>query len=60
MCELGQFQTIVHGGEMKGNPEMGETAIQPVPAQTTDLSISGLGLISPLCICGWILKSLFS
>ena len=40
MCELGQFQTIVHGGEMKGNPEMGETAIQPVPAQTTDLSIS--------------------
>ena len=25
---------VVQGGEMKGNPEMGETAIQPVPAKT--------------------------
>ena len=28
---------------------MGETAIQPLPAQTTDLSISGLRFIAPLC-----------
>ena len=32
---------------MKSNPEMGKTAIQPVPAQTAHLSISGLGFISP-------------
>ena len=34
---------------MKHNPGMGETASQPVPAQTADLSISGLRFISPLC-----------
>ena len=36
----------VLGEDMKRNPEMGETAIQPVPAQTADLSISGLHFIS--------------
>ena len=34
---------------MKRNPEMGETAEQPLPAQTADLSISGLRFIFPLC-----------
>ena len=28
---------------------MGETAIQPQPAQTADLSISGLRLVAPPC-----------
>ena len=43
--------TVKHlqGEEMKRNPEMGETAIQPVPAQTADLSISGLRFMSSLC-----------
>ena len=31
-------------------PEMGETAIQPEPAQTADLSISGLHSVAPPCI----------
>ena len=35
---------------MKHNLGMGETASQPVPAQTADLSISGLRFISPLCM----------
>ena len=39
----------VQGGEMKRNPEMGETAIQPLPAQTADLSISGLRFMSSPC-----------
>ena len=30
----------VQGEDIKHNPEMGETAIQPVRAQTADLSIS--------------------
>ena len=30
---------------MKRNPETGETATQPLPAQTADLSISGLRFI---------------
>ena len=34
---------------MKCNLEMGKTAIQPLPAQTADSSISGLRFISPLC-----------
>ena len=34
---------------MKRNPETGETATQPLPAQTADLSISGLRFILPLC-----------
>ena len=34
---------------MKHNPGMEETASQPVPAQTADLSISGLRFMSPLC-----------
>ena len=29
------------GGEIKRDPEIGKTAIQPEPAQTADLSISG-------------------
>ena len=37
------------GGEIKRNPEMEETALQPLPAQTADLAISGLSFISPLC-----------
>ena len=36
----------VQGENMKRNPEMGETAIQPVPAKTADLSISGLRFMS--------------
>ena len=31
----------VPGGEIKHDPEIGKTAIQPEPAQTADLSISG-------------------
>ena len=34
---------------MKRNPETGETATQPLPAQTADLSISGLRLVDPPC-----------
>ena len=34
---------------MKRNPEMGETATQPEPAQTADLSISGLRLVASPC-----------
>ena len=41
-------EKIVQSGEMKRNLEMGDTAIQPVPAQTAKLSISGLRFISPL------------
>ena len=40
------------GGEIKRDPEIGKTAIQPeraAPAQTADLSISGSRLISSLC-----------
>ena len=40
---------MVQGEDMKHNPEMGETAIQPVPAQTADLSISGLRFMSSPC-----------
>ena len=40
----------VPGGEIKRDPEIGKTAIQPEPAQTADLSISGSRLISSLCI----------
>ena len=36
----------LQGEDMKRNSEMGETAIQPVPAQTADLSISGLHFMS--------------
>ena len=36
--------------DMKCNLEMGETAIQPVPAQTADLSISGLRYMPSPCI----------
>ena len=39
----------LQGGEIKRNPEMEETALQPLPAQTADLSISRLRFISPLC-----------
>ena len=39
----------VAGGEIKRDPEIGKTAIQPEPAQTADLSISGSRLISSLC-----------
>ena len=39
----------VQGEDMKRNPEMGEIAIQPVPAQTADLSISGLHFMSLPC-----------
>ena len=38
----------VQGGEIKRDPEIGKTAIQPEPAQTADLSISGSRLISSL------------
>ena len=41
---------IVQGEDMKCNPEMGETALQPVPAQTADLSITGLLFKSSPCI----------
>ena len=37
------------GGEIKRESEIGKTAIQPEPAQTADLSISGSRLISSLC-----------
>ena len=40
---------LVKGEDMKRNPEIGKTAIQPVPAQTADLSISGLRLMSSPC-----------
>ena len=43
---------------MKRNPEMGETAIQPVPAQTADLSISGLRFMSPLCMACYVVARL--
>ena len=39
----------IPGGEIKLDPEIGKTAIQPEPAQTADLSISGSRLISSLC-----------
>ena len=39
----------IPGGEIKRDPEIGKTAIQPKPAQTADLSISGSCLISSLC-----------
>ena len=41
---------ILPGGEIKRDLEIGKTAIQPEPAQTADLSISGSHLISSLCI----------
>ena len=34
----------------KRNPEMGETAIQPEPGQTANLSKSGLHSVAPPCI----------
>ena len=40
---------LLLGGEIKRDPEMGKTAIQPEPAQTADLSISGSCLISSVC-----------
>ena len=40
---------LIPGGEIKRDPEIGKTAIQPWPAQTADLSISGSRLISSLC-----------
>ena len=43
-------QYYVPGEEIKHDPEIGKTAIQPEPAQTADLSISGSRLISSLCI----------
>ena len=53
-CQIWSFlrcDYAVQGGKMKPNPEMGETAMQPLPlpAQTADLSISGLCFFSPLC-----------
>ena len=42
--------------DLKRNPEMGETAVQPVPAQTANLSISGLRFMSSPCS----LQTLFS
>ena len=39
----------IQGGEIKRDPEIGSTAMQPEPAQTADLSISGSRLISSLC-----------
>ena len=41
----------IPGGEIKRDPEIGKTAMQPEPAQTADLSISGSRLISSLCTC---------
>ena len=38
---------MVQSGEMKRNPETGETAIQSKLAQKADLSISGLRFIPP-------------
>ena len=43
------LRSRVPGGEIKRDPEIGKTAIQPEPAQTADLSISGSHLISSLC-----------
>ena len=40
---------VLPGGEIKCDPEIGKTAIQPEPAQTGDFSISGSRLISSLC-----------
>ena len=47
---LQEVSFYLQGEDMKCSPEMGETAIQPLPAQTADSSISGLRLTSPLCI----------
>ena len=47
---LNEFWCTVPGGEIKRDPEIGKTAMQPEPAQTADLSISGSRLISSLCI----------
>ena len=45
-----EIHVVVPGGEiLKCDPEIGKTAIQPEPAQTADLSISGSRLISSLC-----------
>ena len=59
VCVVGEVH--VQGEDMKRNPEMGETAIQPVPAQTADLSISGLSFMSSrrtsMVVCHSILKS---
>ena len=49
----------LEGGEIKRDPEMGKTAIQPEPAQTADFSISRSRLISPLCTiakCCFVLR----
>ena len=54
-----QLPISVQGGEMKRNPEMGETAKQPLPAQTADLSISGLRFIFPLCTSDLLLSRPF-
>ena len=43
---------LLPGGEIKRDPEIGKTAIQPEPAQTADSSISGSRLISSLCSFG--------
>ena len=42
-------EMIVPGVEIKRDPEIGKTAMQPEPAQTADLFISGSRLISSLC-----------
>ena len=39
---LQEVSFYLQGEDMKCSPEMGETAIQPLPAQTAGLSISGL------------------
>ena len=44
---------VIQSEATKRNPEMGKTAIQPEPAQTADLSISGLRLVAPPCNCPW-------
>ena len=56
-CVHSWKNVFVQGEDMKSNPEMGETAIQPVPAQTADLSISGLRFMSSPCMCPMIRTS---
>ena len=51
-------KVYIPGEEIKRDPEIGKTAVQPEPAQTADLSISGSPLISSLCtawpLCGFV------
>ena len=44
-----QMAKYVQDEDMKHKLEMGETAMQPVLAQTADLSISWLGFMSSPC-----------